>query len=70
MVEKTLYDVDGLGSRYGENCPKFILDEETQIVSLIDRKGNRASMTVLEFNKIAKAFKTGEIKDINMVLRK
>jgi len=72
-MEKIIYDVDGVkdGCHLGStNCPKFVVDEQKQTVSLIDRSGNRAHMTVSEFNKIARAFKSGEIKELVLVLRR
>jgi hypothetical protein len=70
-MEKLIYDVDGKqGSKVGDNCPKFVVDEQKQTVSLIDRAGNKANMTVSEFNQIARAFKSGEIKELASVIRK
>lgn len=69
---KLIYEVDGIkeGCRVSPNCPKFVLDELRQTVSLIDRAGNKANMTVSEFNQIARAFKSGEIKELASVIRK
>ncbi len=61
-AEELIYDVDGVqGSRFGDNCPKFVRNGDT--ISMIDRAGKRSDMTVPEFNQIARAFKSGEIKE-------
>ena len=63
--EKLIYDVDGTeGSKSGGNCPKFVLDEQMNIVTVVDREGRKARMTINEFNQIVNAVKNGEIKTI------
>ncbi len=72
-MEKLIYDVDGVreGCMKGSvNCPKFLVDEQKQIVSLVDRMGNRTNMTISEFNQIARAFRSGEIKELATIMRK
>jgi hypothetical protein len=66
-MEKTIYDVDGVETcGAGRTCPKFVINEQTNVVSLIDRQGNRASMTIGEFQDLirgtSKAIKNGSVK--------
>jgi hypothetical protein len=66
-MEKLIYDAD---SCISQTCPKFVIDEKTQVVSLIDREGNRANMTIEHFNKFVRAIRTGEVKELTSVKRK
>jgi hypothetical protein len=65
-MEKLLYDVDGgtQGCRLGSECPKFVLDEKTQMVGIVDRQGARVNMTIKDFNNIARAFQNGKLKQL------
>ena len=57
--DELIYDVDGVGgSRHGDNCPKFV--RNGNVISLVDRAGHRSDMTVPEFNRIARAFRSGD----------
>lgn len=67
---KLIYDVDGVeGSRGGGSCPKFVLYENLDLVTLVDRRGKRANMKISEFNQIVNAIKQGEIKEIKSIKR-
>jgi hypothetical protein len=68
-MEKTIFDVNPECTG-GITCPKFVIDESTRIVSLIDRQGNRASMTVEEYNGFIKAAKTGAMAELRSLERK
>jgi len=57
-MEKTLYDADPEGCKNGP-CPKFVVDEQTQIVSLVDKQGNRASMSVEHYNRFVRPARGG-----------
>jgi hypothetical protein len=61
-MEKLIYDVDPCMT--GLSCPKFVLDSDKNIVSLIDRQGNRANMSIEHFNKFVSAVKSGEITEL------
>ncbi len=63
-MEKLIYDMEEC--RAGHNCPKFVINKKTKIVSLIDKKGNRSEMNIKHFNKFIKAVKNNEIKEIKL----
>ena len=46
------------------NCPKFVLDEHTRTVTLIDRHGNKSNMSVEEWNRFHRLIRRGIIKKI------
>lgn len=52
--------------RAWHNCPKFVVNKKTEIVSLIDKKGNKSEMSIKHFNKFIKAVKNNEIKEIKL----
>ncbi len=60
---KTLYDYDE-DCNTGRGCPKFVLDEGTGKVALMDRKGNSATMDVKEFNAFIDAVLSGQVNKI------
>ncbi len=66
-METLIYDAELCA---GGPCPKFVVDEEKQVVSLIDRQGRRAEMTVEHFNTFVKAVKSGDIKELASLKRK
>lgn len=59
---RLLYDMDECTDT--PTCPKFVVDEQTKMVTLIDKQGNRANMSVEHFNRLIRAVKSGEIKEI------
>lgn len=61
-MEKILYDADPCGA--GAPCPKFVLSADKKEVTLIDKKGRKASMSIEHFNKFIDAAKSGELKKI------
>ena len=70
-MKKIIYDLGGNGdgvidgcARGSPNCPKFIFDTRTQLVTLIDRKGNKSSMSVAEWNRLHKLIRTDIIKEL------
>lgn len=67
--ERVLFDVNPLCG-FDAQCPKFVLDEQKQIVSLVDKQGSRASMTVQEFNKFVQAVKSGDLAELKPLIRK
>lgn len=70
-MEKLIYDADSDAVCTGGGpCPKFVIDEQKQVISLIDKKGNRADMSVEHFNRFVRAVKTGEIREFTSVMRK
>lgn len=68
-MEKTLYDADPEGCKNGP-CPKFVVDEQTQIVSLVDKQGNRASMSVEHYNRFVRAARSGAMRELRILRRK
>lgn len=60
--EKIIYDVGECSN--GRTCPKFVIDGQKSTVSLIDKQGNRANMTVTEFNTFIKAVKRNAITEV------
>ena len=56
--EKMIYDADEK-CNFSTNCPKFVVNEQTHVVSLIDIQGNRANMSIKHFNKFVRAVKSG-----------
>ena len=71
MAQKLIYDAD-IDKTCGSDgpCPKFVLDEQTRVVSLIDKQGNRANMSTEHFNNFVRAVRTGEITMIKPLRRK
>ena len=61
---KLLYDMDECTNT--PTCPKFVVDEKTQIVSLIDRQGNKANMSIEHFNKFVRAVKKERLKNYDI----
>ena len=52
------------------NCPVFTLNEKEGIVTLKDRQGNKAFMTVPEYNNFIRAAKNGVITELKTLQRK
>ncbi len=71
-MEKTIYDADPSQECATGTCPKFVVNDETQIVTLIDKQGNRANMSIEHFNKFIKAARSGEMSELptKSILRK
>ena len=69
-MEKLIYDADPSGPCANGPCPKFVVDEQTRIVSLIDKQGNRANMSIGHFNKFVRAARSGEIRELRSLRRK
>jgi hypothetical protein len=59
-MTRVIFDADECSA--GPNCPKFVIDEKTKVVSMIDKKGKKVDMTVGEFNKFVDAVLSNEIK--------
>ncbi len=73
--EKKLFDAGGDGTVGGcmhgsPNCPVFTLNEQEGIVTLKDRQGNKAFMTVAEYNNFIRAVKTGVMTELKTLQRK
>lgn len=51
-------------------CPKFVFDESTKTVSSIDKQGNRANISIEDFNKFVRAVISGEIRELTSMIRK
>jgi hypothetical protein len=74
-MEKELFDAGKDGTHGGcaqgsVNCPKFTLNEQSGRVTLTDRDGNQAFMTIHEYNNIIKAARTGVIAELKTLQRK
>lgn len=67
-MEKLIYDAEG-GCGSGTNCPKFVVDEQRQVVSLIDKQGNKAGMSIADFNEFVRAVRSGEITKLSKFRR-
>ncbi len=68
MVERIIYDAEICPA--GTFCPKFVFDESTKTVSLIDKQGNRANISIEDFNKFVRAVISGEIRELTSMIRK
>jgi hypothetical protein len=64
-METLIYDADPTSICTRDRpCPKFVLNKKTGVVSLIDKQGNKANMSIAHFNKFVMAAKTGKIKEV------
>jgi hypothetical protein len=65
-MDKLIYDGDEqqCTNTATGSCPKFVLDSDKNIVSLIDKQGKRANMSIEHFNKFIRAVKSGEITEL------
>lgn len=62
-MKKTLFDAD-IGCNDGPACPKFVFDNELDQVELVDKQGNKATMSRTDFNKFVNAVLSGELKQV------
>jgi hypothetical protein len=46
------------------SCPVFVVNEKEHTVTLIDRRGNKSSMSIAEWNKLVKLIRTEVIGKI------
>jgi hypothetical protein len=69
-MEKLIYDAEICTNKETGSCPKFVLDSDKNIVSLIDRQGKRADISTEHFNKFIRAVKSGEIRELAILRRK
>lgn len=64
MKTKVLYDLnEGCG---GGGCPKFVHDVLKDEVTLVDKQGGKAVLTVAEFNRFAMAFRSGVLAPVTL----
>lgn len=59
-----LFDADPTDCGTSGPCPKFVLDEQAKKVFLIDKKGQKAEMTLEHFNKFVDAVLSGDLKKV------
>ena len=58
VVECTNRDIGG--------CIRFEVNEQKQTVDVVDGSGGKASMSIQEYNKLVRAVRNGEVKEVGI----
>ena len=73
--EKIIFDADpGNRDIYeactgGHSCPDFMLNEQTNVVTLIDKQHRRVPMSISSFNSFVRAIRCGEADETAVQLK-